>query len=445
MATAEIATHPPAAVTPGAPLRVTFAWTLAGNIIYAGCQWGMISVLAKLGNTKAVGQFALALAITAPVFMLTNLALRGVQATDARSEFLFEDYFSLRVIGTATALLAVLAISLVNRRTSSLLAIVACVALAKAVESLTDIIAGLLQKHERLDQVAISMMLKGICSVVAFGIVFAASHNVTAASAALFVTWSVVFLSYDLQRSNRILGSGGTYFLFDRRRLLKLAKLAAPVGVVLALVSLNVNIPRYVVEKYCGTSQLGIFAALSYLVVVANLLVNALGQSAVVRLSRHFANGSVSSFTHLLQKMCLLAMAGAFLALILAHFFGQTALRLLYGPEYQGYMAVLLVMVGSSGVSAIASFLGYGMTAARRFREQLPVFVATLATCGIVSLLLTPRFGIMGAAWAIALASVAQVLGSFWVLRSAVRSRRQGDEVRESVELQVALANTTNE
>jgi len=422
MATAEI-TKPPSVPVVAPPLRVTFAWTLVGNIIYAGCQWGMISVLAKLGSTTAVGQFSLALAITAPVFMLTNLALRGVQATDARCEFSFADYFSLRWLGTAIALLAVLGILVLSRRSSTIIPIVLFVALAKSVEALTDIIAGLMQKHERLDQVAVSMTLKGISSVSAFSVVFLISHSVAAASAALLVTWATVFLCYDLRRAIRILGPDATYFRFDRSRLMELAKLAAPVGVVLALVSLNVNVPRYVVEKYCGIGQLGVFAALAYLVIVVNLLVNALGQSAVVRLSRQFAHGNVSGFTRLLQKMCLFAVAGAFLAIILAHLFGRTALLLLYGPEYQPYTGVLFVMVASSGVAAVASFLGYGMTAARQFREQLPVSAATLAVCAGLSFLLTPKYGIMGAAWAILVSGLVQILGNLVFLRFAVRAR----------------------
>src|SRR5580704_15153177 len=88
-----------AAVT-ALPLRVAFSWTLAGNVIYAACQFGMLSALAKLGNPSVVGQYALALAVAAPVFMLTNLQLRGVQSTDAKHEYDFPDYFTLRVISS---------------------------------------------------------------------------------------------------------------------------------------------------------------------------------------------------------------------------------------------------------------------------------------------------------------------------------------------------------
>ena len=65
-------------------LRSNVVWTLIGSLTYALCQWVMLSVLAKWGSPALVGEFALGLAVTAPVFMLTNLQLRAIQATDAR-------------------------------------------------------------------------------------------------------------------------------------------------------------------------------------------------------------------------------------------------------------------------------------------------------------------------------------------------------------------------
>jgi len=42
-------------------LRWNFSWTFVGNVIYSGCQWCMLVVLAKLGNPTIVGQYGLAL------------------------------------------------------------------------------------------------------------------------------------------------------------------------------------------------------------------------------------------------------------------------------------------------------------------------------------------------------------------------------------------------
>jgi O-antigen/teichoic acid export membrane protein len=431
MASSEISCPAPAAMPVAAPsLRITFTWTLVGNVVYALCQWGMISVLAKVGTTAAVGQFALALAITAPLFMLTNLFLRGIQATDARSDFAFADYFTLRAVGTSTALLIVGVILLASRHDSGTWGVVMFVAAAKAVESFTDVIAGLLQKHERLDQVAISMMLKGVCSVAAFTVAYLRWRSVGAASAALCLTWFAVFLGYDLRVARKLLGRNGTYLAWDWSVLLRLAKLAAPVGIVMALVSLNGNVPRYAVERYGGSGELGIFAALGYLVVVVGLIVNALGQSAIVRLSRSFAAGDTHHFANLLKRMSLLSIGLSGIGMVLASVFGRTVLRLLYGPEYAAHLGLLLLLVAISGVTAVASFLGYGMSAARRFRAQLPVTAVTVTTCATAAYLLTPRWGLTGAAIAILLSGVAQVTGSLIVLTSALREAESDHSLR---------------
>src|SRR5438105_229334 len=88
-------------------LRRNFAWTLAGNIVYAGCQWGMLVVLAKLGNPAMVGTFAFALAVTAPVVLASNLGLSTVQVTDRRGDYDFGHYLGLRLL-TAVLSLAII-------------------------------------------------------------------------------------------------------------------------------------------------------------------------------------------------------------------------------------------------------------------------------------------------------------------------------------------------
>src|SRR5580698_2857023 len=132
----------------------------------------MLSVLAKLGSPSIVGQFALGLAITAPVFMLTNLQLRGVQATDARNEYGFADYFTLRLLSTLMGTLIIVLITAVATYDASTKMVILLVAAAKGIETIADVIAGHLQKFERLDQVARALMIRGAASVTTFTAVF---------------------------------------------------------------------------------------------------------------------------------------------------------------------------------------------------------------------------------------------------------------------------------
>jgi O-antigen/teichoic acid export membrane protein len=418
-AVAEVATLEVPQATPS--LRSNFKWTFTGNVIYAACQWGMLSVLAKAGNAATVGQFALGLAIAAPVFMFSNLQLRAVQATDARSEYEFADYFTLRVLASALGLVVVAALVWRLHYDATTRSVVLLVAASKAVESLSDVVAGLLQKHERLDHVAISLMIRGGLSLAAFSTTFLRTRSLMAAVAALVITWSAVFVAYDLWRARGMLRAPLQYFRVDRARLRQLLVVSAPLGVVMTLISLNINGPRYLLVKYLGEAELGMFASMAYLLVAVSLIVNALGQSASARLSRMFAARDFAGFRGTLRKLLTMAAVVPLVGVPVAMLFGRQLLTLLYRPEYGEHANVLVIMVVTAGLTAVGSFLGYGMTAARSFRAQMPVISATCLTTYVFCLLLIPRMGLVGAAWALLASETVFATGGALNLRHALR------------------------
>jgi O-antigen/teichoic acid export membrane protein len=402
-------------------LRTNFKWTFSGNVIYAACQWSMLSILAKAGSATIVGQFALGLAIAAPVFMFTSLALRAVQATDARSEFEFSDYFTLRALATTLGMLAVAAIALALRCDRATRLVVMLLAAAKAVESLSDAVAGLLQKFERLHHVAISLILRGVLSAGAFGTAFLWTHRLPAAVATLVLTWTAVFLAYDVWRARAVLG-GETAFVRVRWVALKnLLVMCAPLGVVMTLSSINVNLPRYLLVKFMGQAKLGIFASMAYLVVAAALIINALGQSATARLSRMFADHDRAGFRRMMEKLLLTAVIIPSAGVPMALLFGRKLLTLLYRPEFGEHVSVLVILVVATGLTAVGSFMGYGLTATRSFRIQPVIVGATALTTLVLCLIMIPRFGLNGAALALLGSEVVYAGSSVLALRNSLR------------------------
>ena len=150
-------------------LRRNVSWTFLGNLVYAGTQWGMLTVMAKIGSPEMVGQFSLATAICTPVYMFANLQLRNIQATDARNRYTFDDYFSLRMLSTTLAWFVIVGIALLSEFSGMTTLVIVFLGVANAVESLSDVFYGQIQQHERMDRIAISMMAKGVVSFVVFG------------------------------------------------------------------------------------------------------------------------------------------------------------------------------------------------------------------------------------------------------------------------------------
>jgi len=406
-------------------LRSNFSWTFAGNAVYAGCNWGILMVLAKLGSPEWVGQFALGLALTAPVIMLTNLQLRVIQATDARREYRFGHYLALRLVTTALSLFVIAGIACGYRLGTAL--VILAVGLAKAFESLSDVVYGLLQAHERMDRIALSMMIKGPLSLAALGATVFFTGSIVWGSLALAGSWGLLMIAYDIPNAIQLLDGEEAFGpCWDYPSLARLAWLALPLGFVMMLISLNANIPRYFIEQYWGERELGIFAALAYLMVAGNTVMGALGQSASPRLARYHAQGDGHAFRQLLIKLVGLGAGMGILALLVALIAGREILTTLYSPEYAKHAELFTWLVVPTTTLYVASFLGYGMTAARYFRSQIPLFGLCVITAALGCLWLVPRFGLLGAVWASLAASILQLVGSVAIIAFALRRFDEG-------------------
>lgn len=389
-----------------------------------------------------VGQFALGLAITAPVFMFTNLQLRGIQATDSKQEYTFSDYLGLRLITTGLALLVIGLIVLVAQYHPETTAIMLAISMAKAFESVSDVFYGLFQQHEQMDRIARSMMIKGVVSLIAFGTGVILTGSVFWGSLGLAIVWGVVLINYDVRNgvlvlSGRQLSSLIPYSLesdnsllmplWHFSKLIRLAWLALPLGIVMMLISLNANLPRYFIERYAGEAELGIFAALSYLIVAGSIIIQALGQSASPRLAQLYADGQVQSYVKLLLQLVTVGALAGGLMVLAAIVAGQDILNLLYGSEYV-YVNLFIWLSIAGSMAYAASFLGYGMTAARYFGVQLPLFILVTAVTGVACAWLVPSSGIYGAALALIVSALIQIIGSLGIVSAALRARIQHTE-----------------
>ncbi len=385
-------------------------------------------MLAKLTSPEMVGRFALGLAITAPIIMLSQLQLRGVQATDAKDEYTFGQYLGLRLVTTAMALLVIVGIAWVGSYPLNTALVIMAVGLSKALESVSDVYYGLMQRLERMDRIAKSLMIKGPASLVALGVLVLLTGDIFWGVIGLAVTWLSLLVLYDVRNAKFMLqesfASQRDGRLGLRRMMLpnfcpndlaRLAWLALPLGITMALISLNTNIPRYFVENIWGESQLGIFAALAYLVVTGNTLVSAMGQSVIPRLAKYYAAGDLDGYKHLLARMVSMGILLSIAGVLVSVFAGYRLLGLLYRHEYAVYNNVLIWLMIVAGMSYITSFLGYGMTAARYFRVQLPLFMVVVTATFGASLWLIPRFALTGAALAMGAGALAQLVGSCFV------------------------------
>ncbi|QLE40893.1 lipopolysaccharide biosynthesis protein [Nostoc sp. C052] len=414
-------------------LRHNFSWTFIGNAVYAACQWGMLVLLAKLGNPEMIGKFTLGLAVTAPVMMFTNLQLRVIQATDAKCQFQFYDYLGLRILSTILALVFIIIIVLGVNYPPNTALIILFVGLAKAVESISDVCNGLLQKSEQMDRIAISSMLRGALALLLAGVCLSLSRSVLSATIGMLIAWIIVLVFYDLGNAvgilqqpffNTTISSSNWLRIVQPRwhgkTLTQLIQLTLPMGIVMMLISLNTNIPRYFIEHYLGERELGIFAAIAYLMYAGQTVEAALGQSASPRLSQYYTDGKKNAFINLLLKLIGIGVLIGVIGIGIAGVAGKEILKLLYTADYVQYVEIFVWIMVTMMVEYVASFLCYGLIAARHLRVQVPLFITVTSTSAIACFWLVPIYGLKGAAISLLIATVVRAIISGWLMVHAI-------------------------
>jgi O-antigen/teichoic acid export membrane protein len=420
-------------------LAVSFVWTLAGSAFYAGCQWAVIILLAKLGTAAMVGQYAFAAAIAYPVSLVANLQLRAIFVNDREGRYPFRGMLGTRYVLVAFACLILLFICAFTRSAVNSTALLLVVAASMLVDSISESYFSLLQKCERMDRIARSQIFRGSLGLGAAATTLYYTHSLLWAIGGMLLAKSFVLATYDSGPGTFIIANLNgeavgelprftavlTRFrpTWDFKRQWEMLWSAFPLGIVSVLVSLNVNIPRYIVEHDLGSHELGIYSALSYIPYAALLFASALGYVAFARLGKLYFERDIRGFKVLLGKMLLIAGGLGAVALLGSAIAGKSIVQIVYRPEYAEHLGLLMWLVATAAMSGLATCVGVAMTATSQFRVQIPLFLTVASVSATTAYVLVPKLGLYGAAIATLASLVVQVIGSYWIVRRALKWR----------------------
>lgn len=379
----------------------------------------MLMVMTKMMDTEQVGYYTLSLSITNPIIMFSMLQLRAVHVTDIRDEHRYGCYLGVRLLTNGVAalvLIGVLAV-LAGRYDGLVYGIIFIVFANKAIESTADITYAVLQKHERLDKVAKSTILRQGAGAAALIGTLWLTNNLLLGVAAIGICWLAVLFLYD-QKNVSVFETWKPRWNLQAYKSIILAGI--PLGITRGLISLNESIPRFFIEGHQGTSAQGIFSAMAYAMTVAYLCIEALGYSAIARLARYY-NENPRAYVRLLFKVTAFAFLIGVVGVAITITAGRQILSLLYTPEYAENPEVFVwLMVLISG-KMVSSMLNHGMNAARYFKSQVPLNILQLLITSGCCLWMIPLYGLKGAVWGMLVGMIFKIVGSIIVIKLALK------------------------
>jgi len=421
---------------PKLSLKKNFVWAFAGNVTSAFCMSLLLILLTKLGTAEIVGVFAIAQAVGMPISTLLGLRLQMAQVTDARNKFGFADYYSLRVLTSCVSVVIIFIVSFTfySWDTAS---VITALGIGYAALSLREIFLAVMQKAERMDRMAVSRMMQSFFSLVLFGGLFWIMRNIILSIAGLIVARLAVLYCYDIPVAKKLLvaenceqkDSWKRMLPFWRKeKLWNLLKVASPLGLITWLTTLFMSMPRLILDRYAGRKEVGYFAAMSSLLVVANMFVATLGQVVMPRLAKYYANNK-RAFIILLSKFTGIVLLIGISGVVVSFLFGRQILTFVFTSEYAEHSGVFVQLMAAGGIMLLFSCMNIGLTSARKFAVQIPVYIAAVVAAGISAFVFIPNYGMLGAVWSVLICSFTGFVGCLFLVLLETRESRGNSQL----------------
>lgn len=378
-------------------LKIAIGWTMLGNITAAGCQWGYILVLAKFSTAENVGYYAFAQSIVYPVFSFMNLQLRRLQVTDQNQQVSFNSYRYFAAYSGFFSLLISMLIGLeAEKNITKFLPILASFGLSKYFELLSDTCYGKLQQQMDMKTVSTSLILRSITGFVSFSILIILDYSLWQACLITAGFWLAIYLTYDVSAVKKY--QVGNEKIVSNEQIKSIIKLGLPLGILILLNQIHLNVPRYFLKSEFGMEELGFYSAIASLITIGNIIISSIGQTLLPEMAKSYAIGNKKRYGNLLILLIGISFLVGGLALSVSYWFGQEVLLLLYSPEFSDKKLLFIWVMLAGAMWYLSSATGTAITSARQFSSQAWLAMLVVLTTIISCYYLIPINGAVGAA-----------------------------------------------
>lgn len=391
-----------------------------GMLAFSLGQWLVVASIAKYYGLSAAGQYALAGAITTPVFTFLSLNLRTVQASrtllDAEGGLLG----ALR--GTTLTLASVITIAIAQLAAGLSLPMTLTIAVValKVLDGISDLNYGRLQSERKFARIASSQIARGValCGIVSVS----ALLGIKLEMAILLVTalWGIIIIALEMSGDRRIMPKeiGHILTCSSWAALARLFIRLFPLGIAVGLMQAHNSASRIMLGHFGDQRLVGIFACLFYVAFIPHLMMTALGQRFTPELGERIRAGDDLGFRHLTRRLLLFAVALHVITVAGSVLCGKEVLVAIYGDQFSAQRNELIKMSLCASTSVYIVAIGFPLTALADYKIQVFVFGAALAAnCG-VGWWAIPRLHVSGAALALGIGNLTAFFIGYLRLRS---------------------------
>ena len=382
-------------------LKKDIIWNTLGSTLYAFTSLVFLVVATRVNGAEAAGIFTFAFSNASLLQIIGTYAGRPYQVTERDEELKDSTYLRHRYVAVMTMLVIGILLGLIRGVETVGFDLILVLLIYKACDAVAETCYGVLQKHQRLYMVGVSMMVKGIVGTLCFLLIDLMTHNLTLASLSLFGVNVLVMILYDWRRMNQCRRKNQEA---SWKKSLSLFRLGFFAFIFALLTQYITNIPKYAIDVVGNSEVQIIFGIIAMPATVLVLAGNFLVQPFLVKMKTYLSSGKIVEIKRLVRKICLMALGIGLICMTLGLLLGRQVFLMLYGIDTAAYLGALTLIIIGGTFFAQSYILSSVLTAMRRTASQAIVFLVASAIATILSFTQIQTLGVYGGAWSYCIA-----------------------------------------
>lgn len=370
-----------------------YIWNSIGSFLQSAISPILLIVITRLNGVGDSGLFSFAMSLSVVFWAISLWGGRTYQVSDVKKEFSSGDYIVVRFI--SSLIVAVFSISFCILSGYDLIKTELIMVLVsfKILESIADSMYGVLQIHNKLYIVGISLTMKSVFGFMIFAIVDILTKNIVYGALSIFIVNIAVVIFYDIPWMKHVESVGLT-----KKNIMqagKIMKKTAEVFAVVFLTMFSLNIPRYFLDKY-HYDQIGYFGIMAMPITLLTLFISFVLQPNVVNLSELLKRKKIKEFTKIVSKIDFITFTLGILFVVSSYLIGVWALNTVFGIDINNFRIDLTIMVIGAVANAFVSIYVNLLIILRRFKGQFYTLLVTNILAVVLSIYLIDKLAMLG-------------------------------------------------
>lgn len=388
--------------------KENFIWNSIGSFTYLLCQWLLTFFVIRLSNNlEDAGNLSLAISITNIFFNMACFNLRPYLVSDNTHEYKVEDYTTFRIITIIAAIICCLIYTVMFRYNISQLICINLYMIFKIGEAIVDLFHAFEQRKNRMDIGGISLLIRGIASLLVFIIGIKLFNNINIAILLMVIITYIFIFTYDI---NKVQLFEKIKIKFNKKTIKELFIKFLPLAIGTFCSLTSTAFPRQMLEKICGSEILGIYATIATPAVIVQVAASYIYNPLLVTFANLRKNNNYKKIKQVFLQSIIVMLGIGLICYIGSLFLSELGLKILYGSRIASYHQLFSIIIIYTTLTGFMFYFHNILIVFRKIKELLVTYLFGFIVCITTSKYLVLKYNMNGVSYTLIIYNVIVII-----------------------------------